>query len=207
MREVSEMIRLIKTLLVMLVGSVTLLTAFTIAGIFLTGCGPVGNKPNVEIIQDMMEQPALKAQDFHPQDREKSSMLLPPEGSWPQGVKPYLFSQAQAVEAGNTLRNPYAGSSSAEIIQLGRIKYNNFCMVCHGDIGNGKGPVAEKWAPIVIPSLLTDKIRNYPDGRIFHIVTMGQGLMGSYINQLPSEEDRWALVNYVRELQKQNRGQ
>ena len=49
---------------------------------------------------------------------------------------------------------------------------------------------------------MTDKIRNYPDGHIFHIITDGQGLMGRYIHQMPSEKDRWAVVNYVRELQK-----
>ena len=52
------------------------------------------------------------------------------------------------------------------------------------------------------PSLLTDLIKGYPDGRIFHIITEGQGLMGAYIYQLPKIDDRWAVVNYIRSLQK-----
>ena len=57
------------------------------------------------------------------------------------------------------------------------------------------------------PSLLTKKVRDYSDGRIFHIITDGQGLMGSYINQLLEEKDRCAVVKYVRSLQKKTEGE
>ena len=167
----------------------------------LTGCGPSGNKPNVEIIQDMMEQPALKAQDFHPGNREKSSMLLPPEGSWPKNIKPYMY-KGKPMEAGEKLKNICHRQWDAEFQNLGRIKYNNFCMVCHGTGGAGDGPVADDFQGVKPPSLLTEKIQNYSDGRIFHIITDGQGIMGSYINQMPKEKDRCAVVKYVRNLQK-----
>jgi mono/diheme cytochrome c family protein len=171
-----------------------------LTGFILASCGPKGNQPNVEIIQDMMEQPALKAQDFHPHDREKSSMLVPPEGSWPKNRKPYLFTSP--IEAGKSLKNPIMDDPSQELKELGKIKYNNFCMVCHGETGAGDGPVADKFQGVKPPSLLTDKVKNYPDGQIFHIITMGQGIMGNYMAQLPEENDRWAVVNYVRSLQK-----
>ena len=206
MKIIADLYNIFKTLLVLTLGSVTILTVFTLAGLYLTGCGPKGNQPNVELIQDMMEQPALKAQDFHPHDREKSSMLVPPQGSWPKGVKPYLY-KGDPIGAGKNLVNPYKGKGSNEIIQLGQRHFNNYCMVCHGEQGKGDGPVAEKWKPVVIPSLVTDKIKNYPDGRIFHIITDSQGLMNAYINQLPKEKDRWAVVEYVRQLQKQSGGQ
>lgn len=170
-------------------------------GFGLSSCGPKGNKPNVEVIQDMMEQPALKAQDFHPHDREKSSMLVPPEGTWPKNVKPYLY-KGKPTEAGKKLVNPLKGDKSSELSELGQRHYENFCMVCHGQGGAGDGPVAPKFQGVKPPSLLTDKIKNYPDGRIFHIITVGQGIMGTYIHQLPKEKDRWAVVNYVRSLQK-----
>jgi hypothetical protein len=41
----------------------------------------------------------------------------------------------------------------------------------------------------------------YPDGRIFHVITRGQGLMASYAVQvLP--EDRWAVILHVRTIQR-----
>ena len=196
----------IKNLMLVAVGGMSLMALFTLLGIIMVGCGPTKNKPNVELIQDMMEQPALKAQDFQPYDREKSSMLVPPKGSWPKNAKPYLY-KGDPIGAGKNLVNPYAGSIDAEFLDQGRRHYNNYCLVCHGEAGKGNGPVAEKWKPVVIPSLVTDKIKNYQDGRIFHIITDGQGLMMPYINQMPKEVDRWAVVNYVRELQKKAGGQ
>jgi hypothetical protein len=54
-----------------------------------------------------------------------------------------------------------------------------------------------------IPPLTSDKVKAFKDGRIFHIITDGQGLMGSYASQIRNESDRWAIVNYVRTLQRQ----
>ena len=199
MAVLAELIKLVSTCVLPIFGSAVLLVALTVAGFLMTSCGPKGNQPNIEVIQDMMEQPALKAQDFHPHDREKSSMLVPPQGTWPKNRPAYLY-KGKPVEAGQNLKNPYVGD--AEVTALGQQHFTNFCMLCHGEKGDGKGNVAEAWKPYVIPSLLTDKIKNYPDGRIFHIITDGQGLMNTYIHQAPSEKDRWAIVNYVRKLQR-----
>lgn len=168
--------------------------------IFFLGCGPTKNKPNVDIIQDMMEQPALKAQDFMPHDKSKSSMRVPPEGSWPQNVKPYLY-KGKPEEASKQA-NPFSGDVSPEFVKLGERHFNNYCSLCHGPAGLGDGQIAEKFVGVKPPSLVTDKAKAYTDGRIFHIITEGQGIMGSYIYQMPNEKDRWAVVNYLRSLQK-----
>ncbi|MCB0379333.1 MAG: c-type cytochrome, partial [Bdellovibrionales bacterium] len=130
----------------------------------MLGCSGGRSKTNIEVIQDMMEQPALKAQDFDPHNREKSSMLVPPEGSWPKNVEPYLY-KGQPVAAGEKLSNPYKGSS--ELLKVGQRHFNNYCAVCHGPGGQGDGPVAEKFQGVKPPSLMTQKIKDYPDGRIF----------------------------------------
>jgi hypothetical protein len=70
-------------------------------------------------------------------------------------------------------------------------------------LGAGDGPVAEKML-LRPPSLLSDKVKAFSDGRIFHIVTDGQGVMGSYLTQIQDEKARWSLVNYVRTLQKRS---
>ena len=167
---------------------------------FLVACDGGPKKTNIEVVQDMMEQPALKAQDFEPHDREKSSMRVPPKGTWPKNVKPYLY-KGKPEAAGKNLRNPFAGDKSEAFMKLGKTHYQNFCVVCHGKNGAGDGPVAAKFVGVKPPSLVTDKIKNYADGRIFHIITDGQGIMGTYIHQLPKEKDRWAVVNYIRSLQ------
>jgi mono/diheme cytochrome c family protein len=51
------------------------------------------------------------------------------------------------------------------------------------------------------PVLYSDKVMAWPDGRIYHTITLGQGLMPSYATQILPEQ-RWAIVYYVRALQK-----
>ncbi len=160
----------------------------------------LSSQPNVELIQDMMDSPALKAQDHEPSDQKKASSRLPPEGTVPVGFVPYKYA-GDAAQAAAKLKNPYSGNTKTEILELGRKKYEIFCAVCHGYGGAGDGPVAPKMA-LKPPSLLSDKVRTMNDGGIFHIITDGQGVMSSYAYQLVNENDRWAIVNYVRSLQK-----
>src|SRR5262249_49887349 len=97
--------------------------------------------------------------------------------------------------------NPHAGDMSVEILNRGRTKFETYCAVCHGYQGKGDGPVSVKMA-LKPPPLISEKIIKLPDGGIFHIISDGQGVMSSYAYQLVDEDDRWAIVNYVRSLQK-----
>lgn len=180
-------------------------TMLLVAGVAVfSGCTKksqeLSKEPNVELIQDMMDQPALKAQDYEPSNPTKGSSRLPPAGTVPVGFKTYKYA-GNAAEAAVKLKNPFAGSFKAEVIDRGRKKYEIFCAVCHGAGGAGDGTVAPKMA-LKPPSLLSDKIKTLSDGGIFHIITDGQGVMSSYAYQLVDEDDRWAIVNYVRSLQK-----
>ncbi len=171
-----------------------------------TGGGPADlhKEPNVELIQDMMESPAIKAQDFDTFNREQSASRLPPEGTVPVGFAKYPYHLQP--DLGAKQKNPFDGKMTPEVLELGRTKYETYCAVCHGYEGKGDGPVSVKMS-VKPPSLLTDKIAvTYTDGHIFHVITDGQGVMSSYAYQLVNPNDRWAIVNYVRSLQKLGRG-
>jgi mono/diheme cytochrome c family protein len=116
------------------------------------------------------------------------------------GYKPYPY-PGQPETAAQRLKNPVAGNMTPQLLEVGRRKYEIYCQVCHGETGAGDGPVAVKMASKP-PPVTSDKIKKMSDGGIYHIITDGQGLMGSYAYQIVKEEDRWALVNYVRNLQK-----
>ncbi|MCM2282461.1 MAG: cytochrome c [Bdellovibrionaceae bacterium] len=161
------------------------------------------SEPNVELVQDMMDQKAIKAQDYDHVTGEAGSRL-PPAGTVPQGYKPYAFKGNPA--GGATLKNPFTGDLSPEVLALGQKKYETYCLVCHGVTGAGDGPVAAKMA-LKPPPVTSDKIIGVSDGAIYHIITDGQGVMSSYAYQMVDEKDRWALVNYIRSLQKLKRGQ
>lgn len=169
--------------------------------LFLTGCGAGHNKTNVELMQDMFDQPSLKSQDYD-NERDQIAMRLPPEGTVPRNKSVYMYS-GDPIAAEKNLKNPVV--SSEEALALGKEKYNIYCALCHGLSGKGEGQIAEYMA-LKPPSLLSDKVRGFNDGRIFHIITDGQGVMGNYSSQIQDENERWAIVNYVRALQGEDNG-
>jgi hypothetical protein len=164
----------------------------------VVACGGKNSTPNVEPIQDMMESPALKEQDEDPTDPNNRGMKVPPDHTVGIGKHPYKYI-GQPEKAEKELKNPFSGNSP-EVIALGKAKFEIYCMLCHGPTGHGDGQIGAKMA-LKPPSLMSDKVRAFKDGRIFHIITEGQGVMGSYASQIVKSDDRWAIVNYIRMMQ------
>jgi hypothetical protein len=95
------------------------------------------------------------------------------------------------------LSNPLPFNS--KIIDIGKQRYNTFCSPCHGYFGKGDSRLRNQFpAP---PTLLSEKVKKWADGNIFHVITNGQNVMPSYAKQI-SVEDRWAIVHYIRVLQR-----
>jgi hypothetical protein len=138
---------------------------------------------------DMSYSPAIKAQELAP-----GSMLTPPKGTIARGFLPYPYKDDPEM-AGKMLHNPLPRTKA--VLLKGQNLFNTYCIVCHGKYGEGDGYV-EPFFPRP-PSLQSDKVHNYPDGRIFHIITNGQNLMPTYATQIEPEE-RWAIIHYVRAL-------
>jgi mono/diheme cytochrome c family protein len=167
----------------------------------LVGCNGSKNQTNIELMQDMMDQINVKAQDWDPDMPGELANFYPPEHTVPIGYKPVPFKN-DAAAAGEKIINPLAGNMSPEVLSTGKAKYEIYCYPCHGPTLTGDGLVAPKMM-LRPPSLLSAKVKGYKDGRIFHVISYGQGVMGSYATQLHDEKHRWAIVNYVRSMQKQ----
>lgn len=165
----------------------------------IVGCGASGNKPNVELIQDMMEQPAVKAQKKDDFFKDGISSLVPPEHTQAVGNRPYPYGTDLARAIAEN-KNPISGDLSETVLLAGQKMYNTHCMICHGTKGLGDGDLKVKY-PMNIPSLVSDRVKSMPDAHVFHIITMGQGVMGAYASHVPLKH-RWQLVNYIRHLQK-----
>lgn len=161
------------------------------------GCTRHSDEPNVELTQDMMEDPSFKAQDYDVTKPGKISQMLPPEGTVPMNWTPYPGFQND--EEAKNFKNPLVANK--DILARGEKKFQTYCAVCHGTEGYGDGLVAEKTL-VKPPSLMAAKIRGWTDGQINHLITKGRGMMGSYESQIPSQDDRWAIVLYIRHLQK-----
>ncbi|CAF0689619.1 c-type cytochrome [Candidatus Methylacidithermus pantelleriae] len=87
-----------------------------------------------------------------------------------------------------------------KLLERGRERYTIYCQVCHGAAGYGDG-IATQYGLVGPANYHVDRLRQMPDGEIFHTITKGRGLMLGYGANLPIE-DRWAIVAYLRVLQK-----
>ena len=178
-----------------------LLFVTMITTLALVGCGAGKDKTSVELIQDMMVQISLKAQDYD-ELRGEPSNRVPPANTVPRGYTPEKYA-TDPMAAGQNLKNPfvtYTGEELEKMLARGKAKYDVYCGICHGS----KGYAAEdsnlkKYIPL-IPPLVSEKVNGLKDGHIYHIITHGQGVMGAYGTQIPSVDDRWAIVNYIRTL-------
>ena len=156
-------------------------------------------KPNVELVRNMMNSPSIKEQDYNPDAADGRAMMDPPEHTVSMNNPRYKY--AKQPELAKKMPNPLV---DAVDLERGRLMYETYCMVCHGQMGKGDGTVAEYMA-LKPPVLTSDKIKAWTDGEIYHIIAVGRGLMGQYGSQV-RHMDRWHIVNYVRELQKKDEG-
>ncbi|MBI2215059.1 MAG: cytochrome c [Acidobacteria bacterium] len=85
------------------------------------------------------------------------------------------------------------------IIARGADRYGIYCAPCHRASGDGQGILFKRGVPTA--NLHDERLRAMPDGELFQAISNGVGLMPSYAYPI-SVEDRWAIVVYVRELQK-----
>ncbi|MBK9964997.1 MAG: cytochrome c [Holophagales bacterium] len=73
----------------------------------------------------------------------------------------------------------------------GKFVYENVCITCHGPKGAGDGAVTALFPKP--PSLMTQKVRDWPDGQLFHRPMRGQNSMPSHARQVDAR-DAWSVV-------------
>ena len=163
------------------------LAACAVAMLALSGCGK-RKDPSFVFMPDMAYQPSYKAQEENPP-------RMPVKGTIHRG---YVKDEVpEDIEQAGVLRNPL--TRNRQVLQEGQKYYNVYCAVCHGPYGEGNGSIVPRYPQP--PSLQSDKIRGYPDGKIYHVITKGQNLMPSYAQQV-EPRTRWAIIHYLRALQK-----
>jgi mono/diheme cytochrome c family protein len=125
-----------------------------------------------------------------------------------QGVKPKPNDTDWVAPATERTRvSPV--SPSPQGLERGKNLYVKHCATCHGDKGKGDGPSARLHAQrtsrppydLTLPEVQIV----LADGEIFWKITVGykrggKVIMPAYGVQVPSEEDRWRIVQYVRTL-------
>ncbi len=141
----------------------------------------------------------------------KMNLRLPPPHTVRRSASGWLpyrgTNDSTGLRLANKLVNPY--DSSTAILSQGKALYEMYCQHCHGAKAGGDGKVAtgvkidgvEHSVYPGVANLKGDAYKNITEGHIFHVITYGKGLMGSHGSQV-SEEDRWKIAKYVKQLQK-----
>ena len=181
-------------------------------------CSGGKNRTDSQWTRDMAQQNPVKAQEGSAEG--EMLMKAPPEGTRARNRRYYPY-KGDPLKAGEKLKNPL--ENTREVLTKGQNFYEKFCIYCHGTYGDaGEGASVAPKMIIKPASLLTDKAKSYSDGRLYHIIYEGQGLMGAYRIQLETEEqvlmshymkegeeetykgspNIWSVVHYVRSLQK-----
>jgi mono/diheme cytochrome c family protein len=144
----------------------------------------------------MSEQEKVIVQESSDLFPNGAGMQIPVEGSVARGFIPYQFKN-KLEEAGKYLVNPVI--PNAENLEVGKNKYNIYCSPCHGYLAEGDSRLNGQFPNP--PNLHSEKVRNWTDGSVYHVIVEGQNVMPSYSSQL-SRQERWAVVNYLRVLQR-----
>jgi mono/diheme cytochrome c family protein len=144
----------------------------------------------------MSEQPKLSAQEPYNFFSNGIGMRSPVEGTVARGFMPYSY-KGKANDAAAYMVNPLPMTDS--MLAEGRSEFLIFCSPCHGNFADGNSRLRGQFPNP--PTLHTEKVRDWLDGRIFHIITEGQNAMPAYALQIGTEQ-RWAIINYIRALQR-----
>jgi mono/diheme cytochrome c family protein len=91
-----------------------------------------------------------------------------------------------------------------ELLKRGQDRFNIYCQPCHGAQGDGNG-ITKKYGMGATPTYHDDRIRKMPEGEIYNTITLGKNTMYPYADKLVPA-DRWAVVAYVRALQRAQTG-
>ena len=179
----------------------SLLLVSAVAVVF-SACTAGGDNPGIEYAPDMVVskgyEPLSQVGDntINPMGM---NMRLPAPNTIARGQLSFQYPFPKNIDgytsAKAELKNPLA--ASPENLAEGKRLYNINCAVCHGEEGKGDGPVAAKFPPNNIPSYQSDRIKSLPEGGMYHSITYGINLMGSYASVLTPDE-RWKVIQYVQ---------
>lgn len=155
--------------------------------------------PLIGCRQDMHDQPryeALEASTFFA-DGMASRPLV--EGTVARGHLREDDLLETGRDASGELATEYPAAIDEALLQRGQERYEIYCSVCHGRLGEGDGMVVRRGfkAPL---SFHREDLRQRPPGYVVEVITEGFGQMPSYRGKL-SPEDRWAIAAYVEVLQ------
>lgn len=163
--------------------------------------GTESTRPPLEFFSDMADQPKYKPQSGSGLYADGRSQRPPVEHAVPWGRHPNTPDQDFLVKDEDLFElQTVPVPVDRDLLERGRAQFDIYCAVCHARTGDGNG-ITTQYGMLNPPSYHSERLRDMPDGEVYRIITLGKGLMGSYADKV-SRADRWAIVAYIRALQR-----
>jgi len=166
-------------------------------------------KRNWEVMLDMLESIPYGPLDENPNFPDGKTARPPIEGTIARGFAPLVSNglvldvecdwkdlEAAQAAAWDALAPPKPADGD---LARGAAVFAAICATCHGPSGAGDGAVTKRGVPPP-PPLFAEGARGMSDGRLYRIITAGQGNMAPHAAQV-ARADRWRVVRFVRTLQ------
>ncbi len=182
--------------------------------------GGLSTRPPLEVFPDMDRQPKYKPQAesaFFADGRtdRPSPANVVPRGRTPAADPAFLGADDHrhrgysgplgTPDATKWYRGFPAGVEiTRAFLERGRERYQIFCAPCHGALGDGNG-ITKQYGMGATPTYHDERLRAQSEGELFHVITAGKNTMFGYGDKITAD-DRWAIVAYVRALQRAQQG-
>ncbi|WP_071891431.1 c-type cytochrome [Hymenobacter sp. PAMC 26628] len=166
-----------------------------------SSCTPQADNPGVEYAPEMYESipyEPLRQTGYNTINAFGINERTPATGTVARGKLNYYdhIPKDSVGIAERTLRNPFAYTKAN--LEEGKLLYSRYCQHCHGEQGNGQGPVGLKFKGV--PNYAAGQYTKMNDGHIYHVIQWGRNRMMPHGSQVNPEE-RWKIAMYVRALE------
>lgn len=170
--------------------------------VLFAGCKAAGDYTGTEYMPDMKHSRAMESFTSSKVFADGKTQQLPPKGTVARGYMPYHLENSNEAyeEAGRNIKSPYNTAEHLAMLDEGKALYATYCTVCHGKEGMANGTIVANGKYPPPPTYFREDILYLPEGKMFHSITHGKNLMGSYSAQLDQEE-RWKVIAYIKDMQ------
>lgn len=171
--------------------------------------GSRSDTPRLNIVSDMDYQPKFKAQAAVPDTLFADGRAMRPPVPGTVAVGQLEREALDPVKRGDVWPAGFPVPITGPMMERGQERYNIYCATCHGlaGLGGTTGMTSKRaaarpdtrWTPPI--SLHDERILKMPEGEIYSVISHGVRTMPGHAAQV-APEDRWAIVLYVRALQR-----
>ena len=106
-----------------------------------------------------------------------------------------------AAADGNMI--PLNALNAEALLSKGKELFAAMCQHCHGEKGDGNGPMVTSGAYNGVPNY-ADRA-SLSDGQMFYSIYYGKGMMGAH-RSLLNKKEIWTVIHYIRSLQSPDYG-